>query len=255
MKKLLFFASAFFLWGCSGAPAEKDQAAAEPEEPATEAPAADNTLTEAERSEGWMLLFDGQSAKGWRGYNMDTLPGSWTVEDGTLMTTGTGGDIGGDIVYAAQPFDNFDLYLEWKIEKAGNSGIFYHVMEGEQYHALYENAPEYQLLDDIGFPQELQPDQYVGADYGMYVPVENKPIKAAGEWNSSRIRFTPEKATYYLNGEEMLSFEPWSDDWQMRKEVGKWKDYPDYGKAKTGLIGLQDHGSQIWFKNIKIRPL
>lgn len=249
MKNLLFFAFALLLLGCGGAATEQEQASVETTEP--EAPAADNTLTEAEKAEGWMLLFDGQSTEGWRGYNQDSLPATWSVSEGTLLTSGQGGDI----VYANQPFENFDLYLEWKIEEAGNSGIFYHILEGEQYHAMYENAPEYQLLDDIGFPAELLPNQYTGADYGMYVPAEDRPVKAAGEWNSSRIQFTPEKATYWLNGEEMLSFEPWSDDWQMRKEVGKWKDFPDYGVAKSGLIGLQDHGSKIWFKNIKIRPL
>lgn len=248
---MILLSAALLLWSCSGSPPAEEQ-----EERATEKNTeADNMLSETEKAEGWMLLFNGTSTEGWRGYNQDTLPGNWTAEEGTLMTTGTGGDTGGDIVYEERPFDNFDLYLEWKIEKAGNSGIFYHVLEGEQYHALYENAPEYQLLDDIGFPAELLPNQYAGADYGMYVPAENKPVKAAGEWNSSRIRFTPEKVTYWLNGEEMLSFEPWSDDWQMRKEVGKWKDFPDYGVAKSGLIGLQDHGSKISFKNIKIRPL
>ncbi len=249
MKNLLFLALTLLIVGCGGATSEQEQASAATPEP--EAPAADNTLTEAEKAEGWMLLFDGQSTEGWRGYNQDSLPATWSVQEGVLMTTGSGGDI----VYGKQNFENFDLYLEWKIEKTGNSGIFYHILEGEQYHAMYENAPEYQLLDDIGFEQALLDNQYVGADYGMYVPKKDKPVKAAGEWNSSRIRFTPEKVTYWLNGAEMLSFEPWSADWQMRKEVGKWKGYPDYGVAKSGLIGLQDHGSKIWFKNIKIRPL
>jgi len=251
MKKLQFIALALLLWGCGSGPATEQQAATETRPEAEEAPAADNTLTEAERAEGWLLLFDGKTAQGWRGYNQDSLPKNWKVEDGTLMATGSSGDI----VYGKQPFDNFDLYLEWKIEKAGNSGIFYHAQEGEQYEAIYENAPEYQLLDDIGFPQELLPDQYTGAVFGLYVPADKKPLKATGKWNSSRIRFTPQQVTHWLNGKELLRFEPWSDDWQMRKEISKWKNYPDYGMAKSGLIGLQDHGSQIWFKNIKIRPL
>lgn len=251
MKNFQCIALALFLCGCGSGPATEQQADAETRPEAEEAPAAENTLTEAERAEGWLLLFDGKSAQGWRGYNQDTLPANWKVENGSLMATGAGGDI----VYGKQPFDNFDLYLEWKIEKTGNSGIFYHVQEGEQYHAPYESAPEYQLLDDLGFPQELLPDQYTGAVFGLYVPTDKKPLKVAGKWNSSRIRFTPQQVTYWLNGKEVVSFEPWSDDWQMRKEISKWKDYPDYGLAKSGLIGLQDHGSQIWFKNIKIRPL
>ncbi|NBC09001.1 MAG: DUF1080 domain-containing protein [Bacteroidetes bacterium] len=255
MKNLQCLTLALFLWGCGGGPATEQQAAAETGKGAEEAPAADNALTEAERVEGWVLLFDGKSAQGWRGYNQDSLPANWKVEKGTLMTTGAGEGSRGDIVYGERPFDNFDLYLEWKIEEAGNSGIFYHAQEGEQYQAIYENAPEYQLLDDIGFPQELLPDQYTGAIFGLYVPADKKPLKAAGKWNSSRIRFTPQQVTHWLNGKEVLRFEPWSDDWQMRKEISKWKNYPDYGVAKSGLVGLQDHGSQVWFKNIKIRPL
>ncbi len=252
MKYLWVWAVALSMYSCGG-PATTE--AAPPASTETITAVADNTLSEAEKAEGWALLFDGQSAAGWRGFNQDSLPGSWAAEGGLLTTAGTGGDIGGDIIYTPQAFDNFELYLEWKIEEAGNSGIFYHVQEGEQYHALYENAPEYQLLDDIGFPQELEAWQTVGADYGMYAPKEDKPVRPAGQWNSSRIRYTPNKVTYWLNGAEMLSFDPGSDDWQMRKEIGKWKDYPDYGAARTGWIGLQDHGSRAWFKNIKIRPL
>ncbi|MBV6652982.1 MAG: DUF1080 domain-containing protein [Mameliella sp.] len=248
MNRLVLLCSiTLFLYGCGASPAPEDEADTDKQE----APQPDNTLTEAEQAAGWLLLFDGESTDGWRAYNQDTIPSSWIAQDGMFLTDGSGGDV----IFADQAFENFDLYLEWKIDKVGNSGIFYHVQEGEQYHALYENAPEYQLLDDIGFEQALLDNQYVGADYGMYVPKEDKPVKAAGEWNSSRIRFTPEKVSYWLNGEELLSFVPWSDDWEMRKEVGKWKSFPDYGVAKSGFIGLQDHGSKIWFKNMKIRPL
>ncbi|HKK79704.1 MAG TPA: DUF1080 domain-containing protein, partial [Phaeodactylibacter sp.] len=132
MKKLHFIALALFLWGCGSGPATEQQAPAGTKPEAEEAPAADNTLTEAERAEGWVLLFDGTSTQGWRGYNQDSLPSNWKVENGTLMTTGAGEGSHGDIVYGERPFDNFDLYLEWKIEKAGNSGIFYHAQEGEQ---------------------------------------------------------------------------------------------------------------------------
>lgn len=213
------------------------------------------TENKPEASE-WITLFDGTSTDGWRGFNQDSLPANWIIEDGTLKSEGKGGDIGGDIVYGKESFENFELTLEWKISDGGNSGIFYHVHEGEQYKAPYEDAPEYQLIDDINFPEPLEDWQKVGADYAMYPPdTIQKIVKKAGEWNTSRILFTPEKAEYWLNGNKVVSFVPYSEDWEKRRNSGKWKDYPDYGKYKSGLIGLQDHGSFIWFKNIKIRKL
>lgn len=215
----------------------------------------ENTLTDKERSENWILLFDGKNADGWRGYNQNSLPEGWVVEEGTLKSLGKGGDIGGDIVYGEESFENFEFSLEWKIAEGGNSGVFYHVLEGEQYDAPYYNAPEFQLIDQIGFPGKLEDWQSIGADYGMYTPDYEGAVKPAGEWNSSRVVFTPEEVTYWLNGKKTVAFEPWSEDWEKRKSEGKWKDFPDYGKARSGLIGLQDHGSFIWFKNIKIRKL
>ncbi len=214
-----------------------------------------NTLTDAEKADGWMLLFDGTSTDGWRGFNEQSLPEGWLVENGTLTSLGKGGDIGGDIVYAPDAFGNFDLRLDWMLSEGGNSGIFYHVVEGGSYKAPYETAPEYQVIDDLNFPEPLEPWQQVGADYAMYLPDSGKPVKPAGEWNSSRIVFTPDSVIYCLNGEVTVRFVPWSEDWQQRKMEGKWKDYPDYGVARSGLIGLQDHGSVIRYKNIKVRKL
>ena len=205
--------------------------------------------------EEWITLFDGTSTEGWRGFNSSSLPENWVIEDGALKSLGTGGDIGGDIVYGAREFDNFELSLEWKISEGGNSGIFYHVVEGEKYKAPYETGPEYQVLDDLGFPDPLEDSQKLGSDYAMYIADPEKKIKPAGEWNSSRIVFTEEKAEYWLNGEKTVEFVPWSEEWTKRRNSGKWDEYPDYGLARTGLIGIQDHGSFIWYKNIRIKDL
>lgn len=215
----------------------------------------DNVLTENEVADGWRLLFDGTSVAEWRGFNEDSLPDGWIVENGMLTSLGKGADIGGDIVYAKEEFDNFELSLEWMLAAEGNSGIFYHVVEGPQYAALYETGPEYQVIDDLDFPQQLGAWQTVGADYAMYEPDSGKIVKPSGEWNTSRIVFTPERVEYVLNGKRTVSFVPWSEDWESRKMNGKWKDYPDYGTARSGLIGLQDHGKEIRYKNIKIRKL
>lgn len=211
----------------------------------------------------WIYLFDGSSTKGWRAYNGDTLPPQWVVKDSALtfdterrMEADRKG--GKDIIYGDEEFDNFELYLEWKIPEGGNSGILYHLKEG--YNSPPEVSPEYQLLDDLGWERinnaQLEEWQKTGADYAMHIPdPEQKIVKPAGAWNTSRIVFTPERVEHWLNGRKVVSFVPWSDDWYERKGKGKWKDFPDYGKYKKGYIGLQDHDSPLWFKNIKIRKL
>lgn len=225
----------------------------------------------------WTYLFDGTSLDGWRGYNMDSLPPGWTIEDLTLTFDTELGleqnyEGGKDIIYGAEEFDNFELYLEWKIPAGGNSGIFYHLKEG--YAGPPEVAPEYQLIDDENYakihdltgynsqfgvehPEQLQDWQRTGADYAMYTVQDDsqKILHPAGEWNSSKIVFTPEKVEHWLNGEKLLEFVPWSEDWEKKKNSGKWDNAPDYGKFKSGYIGLQDHSSPIWFRNIKIKRL
>lgn len=246
MKKVLFMS---FMAICMAACTGKATEDADSQEEVTE------EEVEEETSD-WIVLFDGLSTTGWRSFNGESLPDNWIIEEGSLKSLGTGGDIGGDIVYGAREFENFELSLEWKISEGGNSGIFYHVKEGEQYSAAYENAPEYQVLDDIGFPEPLEDWQKVGADYGMYVPdPDKKVVKPAGEWNTSRIVFTPKQVEYWLNGVKLLSFEPWSADWNERVNTGKWAEYADYGSFRSGYFGLQDHGNVAWYRNIKVREL
>lgn len=227
------------------------------------APEAEVPAVLEEAKSEWISLFDGTSTVGWRAYNGDHLPPQWVIVDGALtFDTESKNEAdfegGKDIIYAAEEFDNFELSLEWKIPDGGNSGIFYHAKEG--YNGPYEVSPEYQLLDDLKWEEinnaKLEDWQKLGADYAMYSPdVKNKIVKPAGEWNTSRIIFTPENAEYWLNGKKVVSFVPWSADWDKRKNSGKWKDFPDYGKFKKGFIGLQDHDSPLWFKNIKIKKL
>lgn len=214
-------------------------------------------------SDDWISLFDGTDIKGWRAYNESSLPEQWVVQNGMLTfdtqrRSETDQHSGNDIIYAAETFDNFELYLEWKLPEGGNSGIFYHIKEG--YQGMSEVSPEYQLLDDLQWEEinnaQLEEWQKTGADYAMYPPDKaNKVTHPAGTWNTSRIRFTPELAEHWLNGKKILSFVPWSQDWHQRKAAGKWKNFPDYGKFKTGYIGLQDHDSPLWFRNIKIKKL
>lgn len=229
-----------------------------PQAAATEAPVStDNALTPAEKEAGWILLFDGKNTTGWRGFNQAAFPAGWVIEDGALKALGTAADAtGGDIVFGADSFGNFELSIDWKISPGGNSGVLYHVKEGKDYPATYYTGPEYQVIDDIGYPGKLNPGQKAGADYDMYAPDSaTKVLHPAGEWNQSRIVFTAEKADYFLNGKQTVSFVPWSDDWNKHRANAKWKDFPGYGQARTGLLGLQDHGQAVWYKNIKIRKL
>lgn len=212
-----------------------------------------NTLTEAERAEGWTLLFDGQSTKGWHSYGKDTVTG-WTVEDGVLIALGEEGEAGGDLISNAQ-YESFELSLDWKLSPEGNSGFLFHVVEApDTYGAASDTGPEYQLIDDEGYPQPLERWQKTGSNYAMH-EAASVPTRPVGAWNHSRILVDGAHVEHWLNGEQVVSYELWTEDWRRRVQEGKWQDYPDYGKARQGHIALQDHNSKVWFRNVKIRPL
>jgi len=208
-----------------------------------------NSLTEKEKKDGWELLFNGKNLSGWKAFQGKEITG-WKVIDGVLNNSGIGSDRGGDII-TREKFQNFELYLEWKIAPQSNSGIFYRVNE-KIGKAIYESGPEYQLLDDKGWPDKLHDYQYSGANYGMNAP-KNAMVKDVNNWNTTRILVDGTHVQHFLNGVKVVDYHLWDDDWYARKENGKWKDYPYYGLAKKGAIGLQDHGGLTQFRNIKIR--
>lgn len=200
-------------------------------------------------------LFDGKTLNGWHGYNKTGEVKNWTIEEEAMVCLGAAkGDTGGDIVSDAE-FENFELSWDWKITKGGNSGVMYHVVESPKYKAPYETGPEYQMIDDIGYPDKLEDWQKTGADYAMNLTNDKKKLKPVGEWNTSKIVFNNAHVEHWLNGEKVVEFEAWNDAWKKEKNEGKWKDFPDYGIAKKGRIALQDHGHKAYFKNIMIREL
>ena len=214
-----------------------------------------NKLTKEEKSDGWQLLFDGKTLNGWRDYNGDKLTAPWFATDGTIQARGGGGDAHGYIV-TSKNYENFDLVWDWKIAKGGNSGMLYHVVENPAFKVPYVTGPEYQLIDNLGFPEQLEDWQKTAADYAMHVAdISKLIIKPAGEWNSSRIVFDNGHVEHWLNGQKVVEFEAWTEDWFARKHSGKWENAPEYGLASTGVICLQDHGSAAWFRNMKIKEL
>ncbi|MEQ9289613.1 MAG: DUF1080 domain-containing protein [Cyclobacteriaceae bacterium] len=210
-----------------------------------------NVLTKTEKKEGWELLFDGKNLNRWKKFNRGQVSG-WKVEDGVLNNSGIGSDHGGDIITKKQ-YDDFELYMEWKLSKKSNSGIFIRVQEGI-VQKIYQSGPEYQLCDDQNFAKNRDENQFTGSAYAMYT-AENPLIKPVGEWNSSRIVVKGKKVQHWMNDKKVVEYEIGSDDWKKRKYNSKWKDEPHYGMADKGHIGLQDHGGLTQFRNIKIRQL
>lgn len=210
----------------------------------------------------WIYMFDGKTTDGWRGYNNEIMPKKWEVINGELtfnteLKLEKDWDGGNDIIYYKEQFENFELYLEWKLPKGGNSGVFYHVQEG--YNAPHNISPEYQILDDDGWEEinnaKLKNWQKAGANYGMHEPNISKKLNPSGQWNSSRIIYDNNKVEHWLNGKIILSFFKDSDDWNKKRNSEIFRDKTDYGKFKKGYIALQDHDTPIWFRNIRIKKL
>lgn len=200
-------------------------------------------------------LFDGKTLTGWHLFNSKEPIKNWKVENGAMVCLGAAKDAhGGDLV-SDMTYDNFELSWEWKVDKGSNSGVMYHVVEDAKYEAPYQTGPEYQIIDDIGFPQKLETWQMAGADYAMTVPNEKKKLKPVGEWNTSKISYNKGKVEHWLNGEKILEFDRNSAAWKNQRATGKWKDYPDYASVTKGHIALQDHGNRAYYRNITIVKL
>jgi hypothetical protein len=208
---------------------------------------APNTLSAADRSAGWRLLFDGRTMAGWRGWKQTTVPDGWKVVEGAITRVATGGDI-----VTTQQFKNFELTLEWNISPGGNSGIFYRASEDDE--AIYWTAPEMQVLDDARHVDGKSRLTSAGANYGLH-EAPSGIVKPAGQWNLVRLIVNGRHVEHWLNGVRLLQYELLSPDWEMRVHGSKFAPHPRYGRNAEGFIGLQDHGDRVAYRNIKIRIL
>ena len=228
--------------------------------------AADNTADADE----WIVLFDGETFDGWRGYNRTDVPAAWTIEDGAIKINGSGmGEAGakdgGDIIFDRK-FKDFELEFEWKVDKGSNSGVFYLAQEIPD-QPIYISAPEYQVLDN-----ENHPDAKLGVDgnrqsaslYDM-IPAKPQNAKPFGEWNTGKIMVYKGTVAHYLNGEVVVEYHLWTPQWKELLDNSKFSEdkWPVAyelllncgGENHEGYIGFQDHGDNVWFRNIRVKEL
>lgn len=197
----------------------------------------------------WRALFDGKTTAGWRAFKQQQMPPGWSVVDGALTRGGKAGDI-----VSIEQFGDFELTLEWKIAAGANSGLFYRVVETPDNGPMWPVAPEYQLIDDRGYKGPLKDTQKTAANYDLQPPGRDA-TRPAGEWNTTRIVVDGSRVEHWLNGVQIVKYELWSDEWKALVAKSKFKDHPQYARARRGHIGIQDHGDWAAFRNIQIREL
>ncbi|WP_226391004.1 3-keto-disaccharide hydrolase [Penaeicola halotolerans] len=224
--------------------------------PKTETEEASATV-ETETSE-WISLFDGESFTGWTKYGGAPVGKAWQVQDGAIYLDATNKDDwqvadGGDIV-TEEEFEDFHLKLEWKIAKNGNSGIMIYVHESEEYPYPWSTGPEMQVLDNDGHPDAKIETHRAGDLYDL-IASSSEPVKPVGEWNLAEIVSQDGKLDFYLNGVNIVSTTMWTPEWEEMIAGSKFKDMPGFGTFKKGKIALQDHGDEVWYRNIELKKL
>jgi hypothetical protein len=196
----------------------------------------------------WRALFEASGAKAWRGWLAPGLPAGWRVTDGVLAK-----DAPVDDLVTIAPYTNFELELEWKLAKGGNSGIFYRGTR--EYDHIYWSAPEYQLLDDANAKDGAKRETAAASAYALYAPPAGV-VHAFNEWNSTRIIVSGNHVEHWLNGKKVVEYELSSPDWLAKVKASKFAAYPNYGLAKSGLIGIQgDHDGALAIRKARIREL
>lgn len=239
-----------FLTGCSSS---KQSSGRESGQASNQPP---NTLTNRERKDGWVLLFDGQTTSGWHTYNKSTMAPIWKVVNGTIMldpkarTKGAGGDIVTD-----DEFEDYEFSTEWKISEGGNSGIIFNIKEDKKFSATYNTGIEMQVLDNIKAADNKKENHLAGLLYDIKGTAELSKPKPVGEWNVAKIIQKKGHLTFYLNGVKTLDIQQGSDEWKNLVANSKFKTWKDFATTPKGKIAFQDHGNEVAFRNVKIRRI
>ena len=213
-----------------------------------------NTMN-GSNANGWQKLFDGKTTTGWHTYGKPTAGTDWKIVDGALFldagnkTAGQGGDL-----VTNEEFTNYHLKLEWKISKGGNSGIIFNVNEDPKYSATYTTGPEMQVLDNDGHGDGKITKHRSGDLYDL-VQSRKENVKPVGEWNTAEIVLNNGNLELIQNGESIVKTMMWDDNWKNLVAGSKFKTWPAFSTYKTGKIALQDHGNDVWYRNISIRRL
>lgn len=215
-----------------------------------------NKLATQEQNDGWQLLFDGKTTNGWHTYNRDTVSKNWKVVDGALVmnpkekTTRNMEDIITD-----KEYENYELSLEWRISKGGNSGIIFNVKEDPKFGNTYNTGLEMQVLDNIKAEDNKKENHLAGLLYDISGTDALSKPKPAGEWNEARIMQNNGHLALYFNGVKTLDVQQGNDEWKGMIAGSKFKTWQDFAVSPKGKIAFQDHGYEVAFRNIKIKPL
>jgi hypothetical protein len=216
-----------------------------------------NTLTKQEKKDGWKLLFDGKSTKGWHTYLKDTVGSKWQVKDGVIIFDPSQPKEGGGDIVTNESFENFELSLEWKISKGGNSGIIFDIQENKANGATYMSGPEMQVLDNINADDNKKQTHLAGCLYDMHGDATvSKPVPV-GEWNHAVIKQDKGHLTLILNGITTYDGQIGSKEWNDMVANSKFKDpaFANFAKVANGKIALQEHPGSSQWRNIKIKML
>ncbi|UCG84993.1 MAG: DUF1080 domain-containing protein [Gemmatimonadota bacterium] len=223
---------------------------------------------EQPEADEWITLFDGESFAGWRGIGLDSVPpGHWIVEDGTIRkvasgnvpTAADGQPLEGGDIMTVDTYRNFELVLEWKVSAGANSGIKYNVSEEMSTGSPPPHAAlgfEYQVLDDALHPDAQNgPNRTAGALYDLFAPGAGKQLRPVGEFNEARIVFQNGHGEHWLNGVKVVEFDLGSAEFDSAFAVSKYTPIQGFAEQRAGHIVLQDHGDDVWFRNISIREI
>ena len=217
-----------------------------------------NVLTDKEKKDGWKLLFDGKSLSGWHNYKSDKIGPAWKIADGSLWLDASNKKdwqtMGGGDLISKDEFENYEFSVDWKLAPCGNSGIIFNVVEDAKYDYCWKTGPEMQVLDNTCHPDAKIDKHRAG---NLYDLIESKTVsvRPAGEWNTAKIISNKGHLELWLNDVKQVDTQMFTPEWEAMIAGSKFKTAADFGKAHKGHLALQDHGDQVWYRNIKIREI